>query len=100
DRKVCLHHSSSQFLYNRRRRWTSQPSLATDNHASIQPRGARIRTIPEMELLSMICRGGPLWPPGTELDLLQHTRNRIQRRAATEGRPYSTFDKVCLIRFA
>ena len=43
------------------------------------------------------CRGGPPWPPGVELDPLQQdrigplTKRSIRRRAATEGRPYSTF---------
>ncbi len=38
------------------------------------------------------CRGGPPWPPGVELDLgnTPDGRDGIRRRAATEGRPYST----------
>jgi len=58
------------------------------------------------------CRGGPPWPPGVERDL-QVTcrtdcrglrsrldlvpRDRVPRRAATEGRPYRTFRSVSFL---
>jgi len=47
-----------------------------------------------MQHLGTYCRGGPPWPPGVEFrsgppGVL--ARDRVLRRAATEGRPYSTF---------
>ena len=51
--------------------------------------------------LGTYCRGGPPWPPGVELDPLKpitrFTKRSIPRRAATEGRPYSTFRRACSI---
>ena len=47
-----------------------------------------------MQKRETYCRGGPPWPPGVEFrsgppGVLP--RDRVLRRAATEGRPYSTF---------
>jgi len=52
-----------------------------------------LHTIEEIKSFGTYCRGGPPWPPGAELDLgnTPAAKNGIRRRAATEGRPYSTF---------
>src|SRR6185436_19174757 len=51
---------------------------------------ARLQVRKEINSLGTYCRGGPPWPPGVELDLVNTpaAQNGIRRRAATEGRPY------------
>ena len=57
-------------------------------------------TITSDERCGTYCRGGPPWPPVVceqiqEVDGLEFGEHLSKPRAATEGRPYSTFLIIC-----